>query len=565
MTLCRRTAGSRCWFRSSPVSACTEAMRRRHARSRRPARRRRPVEGAPAAARARSGKRRKASRSATRRSPPLPGARADFGRLGGTVYQIEMPRDWNGRLVLYMHGFEELGPEAQVTAPDFRRYLIGHGYAWGASSFSSTSLIPGRVADETAALWDFFARKYGRPRCDLRDRPVDGRHGDPHRGRALREPLRRRAGAVRQRGPDAGGGEPRPTSSSPARTPSGVTQARVRREPATSHKLIHDRILPALRDPDVHRRFEDIMIALTGGPRAFDREGFDVEEETNWRRAELTRRRADRAEPRHRVPARSPEPPSRATSSTGRSIRLPIEPRSCCASSSQATRRRAGSGCRCSRSTPPATVRCRSTRRSILQRRVDAAGQGRACSCSASIRDPSHCGFTTAEQAAGFEALVRWVEHGVKPNGHQRADPPTCASSTERSSSRRAPARRPTRFRVPPTASPFAATPPSTASRSTRSSWARSFAGADSSPPASASCRPSPPASSRSRCSPPPRRAAAARPGARDRAVDVRRRHDALQHQHGAVAGEGPHRDVRRRVSRPPHLRARPRWRIVPR
>ena len=34
----------------------------------------------------------------------LPGATAHFGRLGGAIYQIEMPDDWNGRLVLYIHG-----------------------------------------------------------------------------------------------------------------------------------------------------------------------------------------------------------------------------------------------------------------------------------------------------------------------------------------------------------------------------------------------------------------------------------------------------------------------------
>ena len=89
---------------------------------------------------------------------PLPGARADFGRLGGSVYQIEVPANWNGRLVLYMHGYGELRPTAEVSPPGIRRYLIGQGFAWGASSFSSTSLIPGRAADETAALWDYFAR-----------------------------------------------------------------------------------------------------------------------------------------------------------------------------------------------------------------------------------------------------------------------------------------------------------------------------------------------------------------------------------------------------------------------
>src|SRR6266545_588160 len=93
----------------------------------------------------------------------LPGAHAEFGTLGGAVYQIEMPDQWNGRVVLWMHGFEDLAPEANATAPDFRRYLIAHGFAWAASSFSSTSLIPGRAADETAALWDYFVTEQGRP------------------------------------------------------------------------------------------------------------------------------------------------------------------------------------------------------------------------------------------------------------------------------------------------------------------------------------------------------------------------------------------------------------------
>ena len=53
-----------------------------------------------------------------------------------------------------MHGYGELAPTAGVSAPGIRRYLIGRGDAWGASSFSSTSLIPGRAADETAAVWD---------------------------------------------------------------------------------------------------------------------------------------------------------------------------------------------------------------------------------------------------------------------------------------------------------------------------------------------------------------------------------------------------------------------------
>ena len=47
----------------------------------------------------------------------LRGAKADFGRLGGAVYEVEMPARWNGRLVLFMHGFEELGPGRTSPRP----------------------------------------------------------------------------------------------------------------------------------------------------------------------------------------------------------------------------------------------------------------------------------------------------------------------------------------------------------------------------------------------------------------------------------------------------------------
>ena len=94
----------------------------------------------------------------------VPGATADFGQLGGAVYQLEVPDDWDGTLVMWMHGFGEFGPEARVGGPDFRRYLIGHGIAWAASSFSSTSMIPSLAADETAALWDHVVAEIGRPR-----------------------------------------------------------------------------------------------------------------------------------------------------------------------------------------------------------------------------------------------------------------------------------------------------------------------------------------------------------------------------------------------------------------
>src|SRR5918994_7379106 len=176
---------------------------------------------------------------------PLLGAHADFGRLGGAVYQLEVPADWNGDLVLFMHGYEELASTAGVSPPGYRRYLIGQGYAWGASSFSSTSLIPGRAADETAALWDLFARRYGRPRRTY----VSGLSmGGMATHIAAERYGNRFDGALGQ----CGAASQTPAAAITAdffvaaAYVAGVTQREFDRTSGT-HSLIRNRILPALR------------------------------------------------------------------------------------------------------------------------------------------------------------------------------------------------------------------------------------------------------------------------------------------------------------------------------
>ena len=343
---------------------------------------------------------------------PLPGARADFGRLGGAVYRIELPEHWNRRLVLFMHGYEELGPEAHVTAPDIRRYLIANGYAWGASSFSSTSLIPGRAADETAALWDHFARKYGRP---TRTYVTGLSMGGMATHIAAERYASRFDGALALCG-------------SAGQTPAvmanvdffvagafiaGVTQPEL--DAGTDIAgLVRDRILPALRDPTAHERFERIVLDLTGGPRSSDREGFSLEEDTNWRRGELlvAAHLAPNRDTHYElgplstvssdefnravVRLQTNDPLLRSfvegNETTGH-LRMPL-----------LTLHTTGDG-----QVPIEQAR-------ILQRRVDAAG-ARDLLVQRVMRDASHCGFTSTETEAGLEALVAWVEHGVKPKG----------------------------------------------------------------------------------------------------------------------------------------------------
>jgi fermentation-respiration switch protein FrsA (DUF1100 family) len=344
---------------------------------------------------------------------PLPGARADFGRLGGSVYQIEVPDNWNGQLVLFMHGYGELAPVAEVSPPGIRRYLIGQGFAWGASSFSSTSLIPGRAADETAALWDFFARKYGRPtRAYVTGQSMGGWSSHV----AAERYANRFDGALGLCG--SAGGIPAVSAEADffvaGAYAAGVTQREFDRSGDVG-ALIDDRILPALRRPRVHRRFESIMVSLTGGPRAFDREGFRLEEETNWLRAKLLV--ALRIGPnRHTVYHLGRPSPVTSRVFNRRVIRLPTNATALRAFlAGNETTGRLAMPLLTLHTTGDGQVPVEQAR--ILQRRVDRARHQRLL-VQRVIRDAGHCGFTSTEWEAAFEALVRWVEDGVRPAGN---------------------------------------------------------------------------------------------------------------------------------------------------
>ncbi|MEA2362010.1 MAG: hypothetical protein QOD71_1155 [Thermoleophilaceae bacterium] len=344
---------------------------------------------------------------------PLPGARADFGRLGGSVYQIEIPAHWNGQLVLYMHGFGELAPTAEVSPPGIRRYLIGQGFAWGASSFSSTSLIPGRAADETAALWDLFARRYGRP---TRTYVTGQSMGGAATHVAAERYADRFDGALAL----CGAASQTPALAitadffAAAAYTAGVTQREFDRSTGI-RTLIDDRILPALRRPRVHRRFEDIMVSLTGGPRAFDREGFRMEEDTNWHRGELVVA-ARIARNRNTVYRLGPPSPVASREFNRAVIRF---------RTNRALRRSFLAGNETTgriqmpllslHTTGDGQVPIEQAR--ILRRRVHAAGRDRLL-VQRVIRDPGHCGFTTTEWAASLEALIDWVERGARPKGN---------------------------------------------------------------------------------------------------------------------------------------------------
>jgi pimeloyl-ACP methyl ester carboxylesterase len=348
---------------------------------------------------------------ATVTAETIPDLLAEFGRLGGTVYQIEMPDDWNGKLLLYMHGFGELRPEAGVSPPAIRTYLILHGFAWGASSFSSTWLIPGRAADETAALWDHFARKYRRPE---RTYVTGGSMGGGASHIAAERYADRFDGALSLCGSagQTAGVEVTADFFAAAAYIAGVTQAEF--DAGNVARLIRQRIRPALADATAHQRFESIMLDLTGGPRAFDREGFRLEEDTNWSRAQLlvSARLAPNADRVYRL-----GPLSDVTSEefNRAAVRLPVN---------DDLLRAFVAGNEMTGDLQVPLMALHTTgdwqvplnQEQVRRRKVESAGKSNLL-VQRVVRDPGHCGFTSAEWEDALKALVAWVERAEKPEG----------------------------------------------------------------------------------------------------------------------------------------------------
>ncbi len=95
----------------------------------------------------------------------LPGLAAKqlWGVHNGAGYQIEVPHNWNGKLVLWAHGYRGTGLELTVDMHPLRQFLIAQGYAWAASSYSRNAYDPSQGAKDTHALTQLFNGLVGNP------------------------------------------------------------------------------------------------------------------------------------------------------------------------------------------------------------------------------------------------------------------------------------------------------------------------------------------------------------------------------------------------------------------
>ena len=75
------------------------------------------------------------------------------GVLNGAAYRIEVPSTgWNGKLVMWAHGYAGAGANLTVGTPIMRRYLLANGYAWAASSYSKNNYDVKVGVEDTNAL-----------------------------------------------------------------------------------------------------------------------------------------------------------------------------------------------------------------------------------------------------------------------------------------------------------------------------------------------------------------------------------------------------------------------------
>ena len=87
------------------------------------------------------------------------------GSVGGSLYRLVRPTNWNGRLVLYAHGF--VPSDESVALPPEGSLLISllvpQGFAVAYSSFSENGWAVQDGAERTHQLIGIFSARFGRP------------------------------------------------------------------------------------------------------------------------------------------------------------------------------------------------------------------------------------------------------------------------------------------------------------------------------------------------------------------------------------------------------------------
>jgi pimeloyl-ACP methyl ester carboxylesterase len=92
-----------------------------------------------------------------------PGVHA--GTLQGAAYRIDIPADWNGDLVMLLHGYQPVGAPrpAPMKAADATPIFLKQGYAVAQSDYASQGWAVGDAIVDNERLRQHFVRTFARP------------------------------------------------------------------------------------------------------------------------------------------------------------------------------------------------------------------------------------------------------------------------------------------------------------------------------------------------------------------------------------------------------------------
>lgn len=89
----------------------------------------------------------------------------DTGVLEGAPYRVDIPANWNGELVLLLHGFEPIGSKRATPKPlgDEAPVFLAAGYAVAQSSYATQGWAVDDALRDNERLRAWFGHKYGEP------------------------------------------------------------------------------------------------------------------------------------------------------------------------------------------------------------------------------------------------------------------------------------------------------------------------------------------------------------------------------------------------------------------
>ena len=353
------------------------------------------------------------------------GSKANFGKNGKAVYQMEMPEKWNGEVVYYAHGFAGFGTEVSVDAPPkaLREQLIANGYAWAASSYSENGYVPGIGADDTLALKRLFDDKFGKAK---RSYLVGASMGGNVVALSLENFPNEYDGALAICGALAGEEQIDFLTSwtALAEFTSGV-RIPISEGSKDVGNILLQQLPKALGTPDAPtergKQFASSVRLLTGGPRPFFLEGFKEQYLVNFGLTLLDPERKSLA----------------ASAATNESVKYTIEPGLGLTSEqldAGARRFKADPASRDATRHPDAVPTSGKISKPLLtlhgtgdlfvpinqeqsyRKKVEAAGKGDLL-VQRAIRSGGHCKFSADELTTAFSDLVAWVKDNKKPKG----------------------------------------------------------------------------------------------------------------------------------------------------